>query len=274
MKKQKKKNLEIKSVETDLAKLNDEELRRDIESKLFELRTQLDNVTRRAKGRNWYKKIKSMRYSFMLSSPTTWIRNNVSNVILKGFNKTADTIGKIIFAKKGYAKGQWNITDTKISDEVKTFIDQHVKNSELFELLYDGTTKYDDRAKNVILQKELFISMIVNALESKFAAEHRFDSTIANNAAKFINKMISDKPFIKAVAGRYLGKMLTLEVAKGNIDLSKGLSNEVLNLFAAAVIEAGREYMHKRSFFADMIDSIRYKYPAITRSTSYGGSRS
>ncbi len=259
----KRKNNEIKSVETELRKLNDEELRRDIESKLFELRTQLDNVQKRAKGRNWYKKIKSLRYLFMLSSPTTGIRNGVNNVILTGFNKIADFIGKIIFTKKGYAEGQWNITDTEISDEVKTFIDQHVKNSELFELLYDGTTKYDDRAKKVLLQKELFISMIVNALESKFAAEHKFDSDVANKAAKFVNKMISDKHFIKVAAGRYLGKMLTLEVAKGNIDLSRGLSNEVLNLFASAVIEAGMEYMHKRSFLADMIDSIRYKYPVL-----------
>jgi hypothetical protein len=103
--------------------------------------------------------------------------------------------------------------------------------------------------------------MIVNALEQKYAAEHRFDNKVANLMSQFVSRMISDKRFIKSIVGRYLGKMLTIEVQKGKIDLSQGLSNDVLNLFAEAVILGNTEYMHKRSFLADMVDGLRDKHP-------------
>ena len=145
--------------------------------------------------------------------------------------------------------------------KLKLSLTKILEKSELFELLYDGTNKYDDRQKKVSQQKELFVTMIIQAIERKYAADNKFDSATANFMAKFINKMISDKRFIKRASGRYLGKILTIEVAKGKVDLSKGLSNEVLNLFAEAVIIANSEYMRKRSFLADATDSLRDKHP-------------
>lgn len=213
-------------------------------------------------GKRWYQKLKSARYSFMLSSPITWIRNIVSNVVVQNFNKASDVIGNM-FVRKGYRENQWELSKVQVSPEVKTFIDENIKNSELFDALYESTSKYDNGdKKNIDMQKDLFVNMIVRALEQKYAAQHRFDNATANALAKFVSKMISDKRFIKHATEKYLGKILTIEIGKGNVDLEHGLSNRVLNLFAEAVILSNNDYMHKRSFLADAIAKIRDTSPA------------
>lgn len=220
-----------------------------------------NDMTERGWGKRWYQKMKSYRYTAMLSSPMTWIRNIVSNVAMLGLNKSADTLGSMIFVKKGYRKDQWNLNGVKVSEDVRQFIEDNIKDNPIFDALYDTTSKYDDRRKGTQDQSALFVSMIVSALEQKYAAQHRFDNKTANAISMFVTKMISDKPFIKFVTGRYLGKILTIEVKKGNIDLSQGLTNDVLNLFAEAVILGNTEYMHRRSFLADMTDSLRESHP-------------
>ena len=222
-------------------------------------------VQRNKKKKTIYEKIKAFRYSSMLSGPTTWIRNLVGDVVLYILNKASDFLGKFVFStmgKKAYREGQWDLAGTKTSDAVKTFIEQNIKNSELFNMLYDPTTKFDNRqAKILDEQRGLFVTMIVSALERKYAAENRFDSKTMNRWAIFINKMISDKLFVKKATNEYLGKILTIEVENGNIDLSEGLTEKVLNLFAEAVLLANFDYMRKRSFMADMMDSLKDKHP-------------
>ena len=205
-------------------------------------------------GKRWYQKLKAARYTFMLSSPLTGIRNAVSNIIVTVINRIADSIGNLIRpkSKKAYRVEQWKLAGVKTSEEVKSFIEDNFKNSELFELLYDGTTKYDDRAKDVNKQRDLFMTMIVSAIEQRYAAAHKFDSDTANTITKIVGKMISDKPFIKFATNNYFSKILTQEVEAGKVSLSGGISNEILDLFASSVIEANKDYMHKRSFMADM----------------------
>lgn len=220
------------------------------------------DVREKGFGKRWYQKLKSARYSFMLSSPITWIRNIISNAVVQNFNKASDMIGNM-FVRKGYRENQWELSKVQVSPEVKTFIDENIKNSKLFDALYESTSKYDNADKKKIdMQKDLFVNMIVKALEQKYAAQHRFDSGTANALAKFVSKMISDKRFIKHATEKYLGKILTIEIGKGNIDLEHGLSNRVLNLFAEAVILSNNDYMHKRSFLADAIAKIRDTSPA------------
>lgn len=212
-----------------------------------------------AKFSRWYNKIKSGRFLAMLSSPLTWVRNIVSNATLTGLNKASDTLGRLIWPKKGYRENQWDLHKTEISTDVKNFIDKYIKNNELFEKLYETTTKYENRKKSN--QRTLFIDMVVAAFEKEYAANHRFDKKVTNMISQFISNRLSDKRFIKFVTGNYFGKMLTIEVEKGDVDLSKGLTNDVLDLFARAVMLGNIEYMHKRSFFADSIDSMRRAHP-------------
>ena len=235
-----------------------------------------DKANNKRWSKSWWarlgSKIKSYRYMAMLSGPTTWIRNIISNVIVTGFNKISDVIGRIIFAipKKGYRKEQWNLAGTKISAEAKTFIDTYIKNNPVFDPLYDMSSKYDSRqSKKVADERGLLVTLIAKAYEKQYAQGRRFDTKTMNVLAKFIDKMISDKKFVKFVAGRYFGKILTIEAERGNVDLSQGLSSEAMDLFAESVILANIEYMHKRSFAADFLDGIRDKYPAMYEALTF-----
>lgn len=215
-------------------------------------------------GKRWYKKLTSARYTFMLSSPMTWVRNQVSNVVNLVLNRAADAIGNIGMPKDSYKRAdQWNLAKVKTSDEVKAFIDREIKNNPAFKDLFEGVNKYDYRGKEKTREQTLFISLITQALERKYAAEHRFDSKIANMISNLVNRMISDKAFIKLAATRYLGKMLTIEVEKGKVSLDQGLSHDVLNLFAESILAANTDYMRKRSALADMIDGMYDKHRTL-----------
>lgn len=233
-----------------------------------------DKANNKRWSKSWWarlgSKIKSYRYMAMLSGPTTWIRNIISNVIVTGFNKTSDAIGGIIFTKKGYRKDQWNLAGTKISSEAKSFIDTYILNNPVFDPLYDMSSKYDARqSKKVADERGLLVTLIAKAYEKQYAQGRRFDTKTMNVLAKFIDKMISDKKFVKFAAGRYFGKILTIEAERGNVDLSQGLSSEAMDLFAESVILANIEYMHKRSFAADFLDGIRDKYPAMYEALTF-----
>lgn len=215
-------------------------------------------------GKSVYDKIKSMRYTFMLSSPMTWMRNIWSNVVQTGFIKASEVLSNVVFkvAKKSdYREGQWDLTHVKTTPEVKDWIYKNILSNPLFNSLYDVTSKYDNRKKDVGRQKDLFVTLLTRSIEQKFAVEHRFDSRAANMVSTFINHMISDKRFVRFATGRYLGKIITQEVEAGNIDLSEGVTNKVLDLFADAMLLANQDYMHRRSFAADMIDGLKDKHP-------------
>lgn len=237
----------------------------EVNKQLAEIEDEMLEYRNKQKGwtKNIWQKIKSWRYTSMLSSPVTWVRNLVSNVVNFILNAAADGVSRFIFRNKGYREGQWNLNDIQVSGEVRGFIENAVLNSDLFNMLYDGTPKFDDRGrlKKAVEAKDLFRSMIINAVEREFAAGHKFDSTALNNWSKFVDKMISDKAFIKKAATRYLGKILQIKLDNGEVRLDQGLSNEVLNSFADAVVIAQAEYMRKRSPLANVIDSLRKSSP-------------
>lgn len=229
-------------------------------------------------SKNWWKRLwsktKSWRYLAMLSNPTTWIRNGISNVLVLSFNSAANKLGNLIFFGKGYREDQWNLNGVKISSEAKNFIDTYIKSNPIFTPdkkalreghaidLYNLSTKYDPRPKKKLSdEKGRLVGLIARAYEKMYDKNNRFDSKTMKNIARFIDNRISDETFVKLVAGRYYGKMLTIEAERGNIDLSAGFEEKAMDLFAEAVILANQEYMHKRSFMADMLDGIRDKHP-------------
>lgn len=219
-------------------------------------------------SKEWFKRVfekgKSLRYMFMLSSPITWIRNKVSNVVLYGMNKSADKIGSLIFSKKEYRDDQWNLQGVKVAPEVQRFIETEIENNPLFESFYEMSSRYDSNSRKsdddskIAAEKTLFIQMIIDSIRRQHAIKNRFDSKTMKLISSFINKQISDRKFIEFAAKKYFAKILTIESAKGNISLENGVfSDDVLNLFAESVILANRDYVHKRSFLSEMMDSLR-----------------
>lgn len=284
----------IKAVD-DLQKEKDPKKQKDMAQKIIETlhefekrqiesdKTKYPRWSKAWWGRQW-SKAKSWRYMAMLSGPPTWIRNILSNVTMGHFNKTSDMLAAMVFKTLGkgeYRKEQWDLNKTKISTDAKNFIDTYILNNPIFDptkkdikngavSLYDLSGKYDPRQNKKIQEnRELLINLIVNAYENKYAQDRRFDSKAMKTVAAFVDKRISDKWFVRRVASRYFGKMLTIEAQRGNVDLSQGLSTQALDLFAEAVLMANQEYMHKRSAAADMLDNLRDKHPVLHEALSF-----
>lgn len=230
----------------------------------------------------FYKDLTNWRYMSMLSSPATWARNIVSNVLVTGVNKISDRLGNLVFdiAKKGYREDQWDLSyRTKVSQEVDDYVNNLVnsityvvditdKNNnvirqeerKLFDLLYDGTSKYSDRLR-LKTGSDLFSALVTQAIESKYAATHKFNNAALNRVYNFVQNRIKDTRFIKSAANKYFKKILQLEIEAGRIDISKPISRDILDLFAEAVILASQDFMHKESAFFTIMTGLKEKHP-------------
>lgn len=218
--------------------------------------------------------IMNWRYVAMLSSPMTWLRNIVSNVVQKNFLYSADILGDIFVPKKLREKvgmvreDNWDLAKVKIDDRVKNFIENNVLTHPLFKELYKNTSKYDYQAKGKSREVSAFTKMILDRVESMYYTNYKFNpdtrsGRFMNRWSMLINKALSDGPFIRSAATKYLGKILTIELERGNISLDEGMSDRVLEYFAEAVLVANEDYMHKRSWGADFMDAMKEKRPAV-----------
>ena len=209
-----------------------------------------------------YKDLKSWRYLSMLSSPFTWEKNLVGNIAFLATNYTADGISRLVFNKKQYRKDQWDFNIT-VSNEIKVFIDEYFLNNELFTSLYGGT-RYEERIGAYgNFENSRLITMVTEAYERKYLMSRPFSKEALNVVQGWLEKVMSDGAFVRQATKRYLGKILANEVAKGNVDLSKGLSDNVMAAFAEALLVANEDYMHKRSGLSKMIDSTRDTHPVL-----------
>ncbi len=230
----------------------------------------------------FYKDLTNWRYMSMLSSPATWARNLISNVLVKGVNSLSDRLGNLVFdiAKKGYREDQWDLSyRTKVSQEVNDYVDNLVNSityvvditdkdgtvirqeeRKLFDLLYDGTSKYSDRLR-LKTGSDLFSALVTQAIESKYAATHKFNNVALNRVYNFVQNRIKDTRFIKSAANKYFKKILQLEIEAGRIDISKPISRDILDLFAEAVILASQDFMHKESAFFTIMTGLKEKHP-------------
>lgn len=242
--------------------------RKAASEKVLGILTELENkeITSKTKGKMWskewfgtlYKDLKSWRYLSMLSSPLTWGKNIVGNISFLATNYAGEFIGQMIFGKKAYRKDQWDFS-VQVTPEVKTFIDEYFLDNEIFEALYKGT-RYEERlASYGNFESSRLVSMIVSAWERRYSNGQAFSNQKLNMLQNYLEYVMSDQAFIKHFTRKYLGKILTNEVAKGKVDLSKGLSDNALQAFAEALIVANEDFMHKRSSLAQMVDSMRNK---------------
>lgn len=229
-------------------------------------------LQKRGWGKRAWSKTSAFRYMAMLSSPFTWMRNLTTNIIMTGFNSFADTIGsKGLLGKKKYREdlGQINLANIKVSTDVAKFVQENFLGKEgvFADVLKSFGTKYDLDASKFVKkgrkseEKQLIVQIIAAAMENKFAAENKWDNKIMQGAQKFVNFMISDQAFIKMAFRKYVGKMIQIGVDNGTINLAQGLSNEVLNCFAEAIIMANFDYMHKGNAMSKMLGSLKSTHP-------------
>lgn len=215
-----------------------------------------DNGLRQYNGRkqSFFNKLIKFERMAMLSSPSTWIRNKVSNVLVTAGNKASEKIGGAVssliekmFPKKKWKRdNQYKIVGTKVSTEIQNFIKTNIVDTGLLSLIQDGLNKYDTRkSKSDLTSDDSFTRVLIESIKSKIFQENTFKFKTLNAAQQIILKGLSDEKSIYKAAIRYFGKIL----AEDNVDLSKGLTTEVLDHLADAYKMASYDYMHKSNFF-------------------------
>lgn len=219
----------------------------------------------------------------MLSSPGTWVRNITSNFIVEAGNKLSSTIGhKLSQISKKYRRDiddQYELHGIKVNEDVKRFIDKQILDSGLFNLIEDGFNKFD---RDAMRKKRDGVTMTVDnrlveairtSIEYRIIGSYQFDSKLLQRGADWLGKMLSDNWWINRRTISLFGRILQQAVDTGytvtdgdgnkintKVDLSRGLTTDVVNMFADAYAEASWEYMHKTNWVHDVEHAIRKRF--------------
>lgn len=224
-----------------------------------------ENALKSYKGRkqSFFDKLLKFERMAMLSGPGTWVRNQVSNLMVVAGNKTAEYVsGPIVkmldklFPKKfKHRDNQYKLVGTKVTSEVQTFIKREIIDSKLLELVRDGFSKYDTRKykPSETTGEQSLADLIENSIRSKIMKDTYSKSKVVNETYKFLFKMLSDDKYIDRAAIKYLGKILT----EDNVNLNEGLSTDVINHIADAYVMAAQDFMHTTNFFNDIETKLR-----------------
>lgn len=224
-----------------------------------------ENALKSYKGikRSFFDRLLKFERMAMLSGPGTWVRNQVSNLMVVSGNKTAEYVsGPIVkmldklFPKTfKHRDNQYKLVGTKVTSEVQTFIKREIIDSKLLELIRDGFSKYDTRKykPNETASEQSLSDLIQNSIRSKIMKDTYSNSKVVNETYKFLFKMLSDDKYIDRAAIKYLGKILT----EDNVNLNEGLSTDVINHIADAYVMAAQDFMHTTNFFNDIETKLR-----------------
>lgn len=224
-----------------------------------------ENALKSYKGikRSFFDRLLKFERMAMLSGPGTWVRNQVSNLMVVSGNKTAEYVsGPIVkmldklFPKTfKHRDNQYKLVGTKVTSEVQTFIKREIIDSKLLELVRDGFSKYDTRKykPGETTGEQSLADLIQNSIRSKIMKDTYSNSKVVNETYKFLFKMLSDDKYIDKAAIKYLGKILT----EDNVNLNEGLSTDVLNHIADAYVMAAQDFMHTTNFFNDIETKLR-----------------
>lgn len=214
-------------------------------------------------------RVVAFQQTAMLSSPGTWIRNQVSNPLVTALNRASEVVGNLfgkLFPKKTTIEGQYKIVGTNVTPEVQSFVKQNVLDTGLLALIDDGISKYDVRRGSVAgadisgvdAMSEMILHKIArdvfNNLNNPFEGKNKVSKAFLATQ-HFIQKMLTDVPYIRKATVRYFGKMLV----EDKVDLSKGMSKQVVDTLAQAYTYAAADYMHKSNVFTSIERAIYQK---------------
>lgn len=204
--------------------------------------------------KKFLRRVTAVRSMSMLSSPLTWLRNIVSNFMLKRLNKWSSVIGNKVFTNKGKS-GQLKFTGN-ITPEIQKFINDNFIDNKLFETLVSNISKYNPsevskKFKNKdgsIDKNAILANMVIKSMYGQYYSENMFKSNFMNKTYQGLMKMMSDNNYVREAAIRYFGKIL----ADKGTDLSKGVTDQIMTDFANAIGIAMADYMHSNNFFNNL----------------------
>ena len=240
------------------------------------IRTNLTAQYKKGK-RNIFDKMIKLQRAAMLSSPGTMIRNQVSNVLVTAGNNAASVIGKMFTANskkfsrfeegtfvQGVLTDQYVLTGTKVTADVKDFIQRQFIDSGLLALIQDGMNRYDTRKMTGKGKDSIVADLIIENIKSKVFAANQFntDTKIGKTMNALVNlvmKGLSDGTWVNRKAISYFGKMLTEEEQRTGTNMHTMATNRTYEMLADAYVLASFDYMHKPNFWNKIEDTMRYK---------------
>ena len=219
-------------------------------------------------------KVITFQKAMMLSGPNTMLRNQLSNIFLHYGNKLADVLGH--FTSKFVTKGdefvrqilnksphtysnQIDLAKVNVTSDVESFIKRECIDSGIMALIEDRLSKYDSRKNVTYTGVDQIVNMIVNGMINDIAQNNTYNHKIFNNIITTIFKWQSDRKYIDKAAKGYLGKLLTVQ----KVDLSRGLSEDVMEYISEAYRLAAFDYMHKTNVITELESKLRERAPKI-----------
>lgn len=197
------------------------------------------------------RRITATRSMMMLSSPITWLRNRVSNFMLKRINKVADAIGKKVFTGK-HVEGQLKL-NKQVTPEIQNFINKNFIDNKMFDTFVGQLSRYNpsditDNKKNGTkpTKEEIMAKLVLKAMYSEYYSNETFKSPFMKEMHKKLMKVLSDNNYVRESAVRTFGKIL----AEKGYDLSDNkVTDEIMNDFSTSLGVAMSEYMHSDNVF-------------------------
>lgn len=204
--------------------------------------------------RSFSKRLLSARNMAMLSSPLTWLRNQVSNFMLKRLNKISAKIGGAIFT--GHTNQSQLKLKTAITPEIQNYINENFLDNGMFDALIGDLSKYSPsdikrKFKNpdgTINKDAIFANMVVKSMYNKYYNEKTFNTPMMNNIHKGLMKVLSDNNYIREASVRYFGQI----IAEKGYDLTQGITDAIMTDFGNAVGIAMSDYMHSDNFMNEV----------------------
>lgn len=227
------------------------------------------------KTKTFFQRAVAYRSLAMLSSPVTWLRNKVSNMIIKPLNKLSSKIGNAIF--KGHtAKGQLKLdTDFSvkfdkngkpifkgnITPEIQQYIVKNFIDNGLFDKFVKNLSKYNPsdikeqyKTKKGTAKKEaVFAQLVLKSMYNQYYNTNVFGTKWGNKLYTFIMDRLSDDSYVREAAVRYFGKILSernynLLDKDGNI--SSQITDDTMSDFSISLGLALSDYMHSDNFLS------------------------
>lgn len=167
---------------------------------------------------------------------------------------------------------QYQIVGTKITDEAKNFIATELftqyeitrdKNGKpvtmtLYDMIGDALNKYSDAryktGEGKSVDKQL-VNLIIKKIQSQVFNDNSFNTKPLNELSKLLYKCLSDDAWVKKAFVTYLGKILT----EDDVNLTRGLTTDVMERISDAYTMAAWDYMHKANFFSKMENTLRQR---------------
>lgn len=240
-------------------------------TELLNLQTKMfEKASKKYKGKKkkWLDKVWEWERMAMLSSPGTWVRNALSNVLVEHSNKLSAVVGDAVFnvvdklsngkLRAKTPSDQYQIVHTKPTTQVSEFVNNTVIGSGFMDLIGESMAKQDVESfsNKTDSANDIVSAMIRRNIIGKILKDNRFDGktwlgkgaadvgnwingilygttkTVKNadgtETTKRTQGVLSDNKWVDKTFKYYLERMLTEDVAAGRIDLKQGLNSKAI----------------------------------------------